>query len=159
MKPSNLNTEGMGIISGLLLPVKDANVLLPNVSVAEVVDYQAPQNQEGNPDWYLGTVSWRGIDLPVVSFEVANGQTAGEIGDNPRIVVINNIGSHHEKIAFFAIVTQNIPRLVKIDSSNIEENTSDKTGVAEKMNVAINDEVAAIPDIEYLQGLLHKQFG
>ena len=109
----------------------------------------------------MGTVSWRGVDLPVISFEAANGSKAGKVGEgeNPRIIVINNIGSHHEKLAFFALVTQNIPRLVKVDNSNIEENTSDKKGAAEKLNVAINDEVAAIPDIDYLQDLLFKQIG
>lgn len=45
---------------------------------------------------------------------------------------------------------------MKVESNNIEENTSDKTGVAEKINIAINDEVATIPDIEYLESLIHQ---
>ncbi|MCP5208330.1 MAG: chemotaxis protein CheW [Hahellaceae bacterium] len=152
----NQTVENIQIIPGLLFPVKDKTLLLPNVSVAEVVDYQTPIAEENAPHWYLGKISWRGLMLPVISFEAANGGSVSEKGENPRIAVINNIGTHHQDVAFFAFVTQNIPRLVKVESNNIEENTSDKTGVAEKINIAINDEVATIPDIEYLESLIHQ---
>jgi chemosensory pili system protein ChpC len=152
----NQAIETIQIIPGLLFPMKDKTLLLPNVSVAEVVDYQTPIAEDNAPHWYLGEISWRGLMLPVISFEAANGGSVSERGENPRIAVINNIGTHHQNVSFFAFVTQNIPRLVKVESNNIDENTSDKTGVAEKINISINDEVATIPDLEYLENLIYQ---
>ena len=39
---------------------------LPNVAVAEVVAYRAPDEVEGGPEWLLGKLSWRGQEVPVV---------------------------------------------------------------------------------------------
>lgn len=150
------NADKVQVIPGLLLPVKGKTLLLPNVSIAEVIDYQEPIAEENAPDWYLGEISWRGLMLPVISYEAANGGNVSERGENPRIAVINNIGNHQQAVAFFAFVTQNIPRLVKVEDSKIEENTSDKTGIADKINITVYDEVATIPDIEYLESLIFK---
>ncbi|PID43747.1 MAG: chemotaxis protein CheW [Proteobacteria bacterium] len=147
--------EGGDIISGLLLPIADMDLLLPNVSVAEVVDYQTPEPDPAKPDWLLGTVFWRGQALPVVSFEVMNGGSRAAPGENPRLIVINSIGVHHKEIPFFALVTRSIPRLIKIDYENIAEEEKEK-GPAEKMKVMTQGEPATIPDMDYLEKLLYE---
>jgi chemosensory pili system protein ChpC len=152
---SSKKAESIQVIASLLLPVKGKTLLLPNVSVAEVVDYQTPKAEPNAPQWFLGKISWRGLTIPLISFEAANGEDLARFGENPRIAVINSIGTHQD-VAFFAFVTQNIPRLVKVDNSNIEENTSDRTGPAEKINVTVYDEVATIPNIEFLESMIFK---
>ena len=112
-----LETES--VIASLYLPVSNKQLLLPNVSVAEVVAYQAPKNLDEAPDYFLGTVSWRGIDIPVVSYELANGLKLNETSSTARIAVINTIGEHINTLPFFAIITQCIPRLVKVSDDII----------------------------------------
>lgn len=145
--------EAPSELASLYIPVADKNLLLPNVTVAEVVDYQTPTEKSGTPDYFLGSVKWRGVDIPLVSYEIANGEQGNEQSSNARIAVINTIGDHQKQLPFFAIVTQGIPRLVKVNSDAIESADS-KTGPADSMNVKLDGEDATIPNIEHLEQLV-----
>lgn len=146
-------SESQSVISSLYLPVSEKNLLLPNVCVAEVVDYQEPSKQEDAPDYYLGKVKWRGIDVPVVSYEIANGAKSARKSANARIAVVNAIGDHSPKLPFFAIVTRGIPRLVKITEDAIKISRK-KKGPADAALVRIDGEDATIPKIDYLESLV-----
>lgn len=41
-------------LTGLLVPLADRTLLLPNVVVAELIPYRAPQVTPGMPAWFLG---------------------------------------------------------------------------------------------------------
>ena len=64
-------------LTGLLVPLADRTLLLPNVAVAELIPYRAPQVTEGTPDWFLGQIAWRDLRLPLLSFEAASGGPFG----------------------------------------------------------------------------------
>ncbi|TNC80333.1 MAG: chemotaxis protein CheW [Oleiphilus sp.] len=144
-------SEVLEIISSFYLPICAGKLLLPNVSVAEVVEYQKPETAEG-PETLLGMVRWRGIQVPLISFELANGQSFS-ISKTSRIAVINSVGEHSERHPFFSIVTQGIPRLVKITEDSIEP-SDEKPGPAEAAKVRIDGEEASIPDLAYLESLI-----
>jgi chemosensory pili system protein ChpC len=148
-------SDSQKIIACLYLPIHQQQLLLPNVSVAEVVSYQAPTELKGKPEYLLGLVSWRGINIPLLSFELANQQNSLKASPHARIVVINSIGEHHEKLPFFAIVTQGIPRLVKVASDLIKpvKGPNDK---AERSTIKLDGEEAIIPDLDYLESLAVK---
>ena len=55
-------------LTGLLVPLADRTLLLPNVAVAELIPYRAPQVSEGMPEWFLGQIAWRDLRLPLLSF-------------------------------------------------------------------------------------------
>lgn len=138
------------------MPINQQQLLLPNVSVAEVVGYQAPETPSGKPDYFLGYVTWRGINIPLISYELANGQSSSKVSNNPRIVVINSIGEHHEALPFFAILTQGIPRLVKVASDLIKPVKGQTANKAEISSVHLDGEEAIIPDLPYLEALAFK---
>lgn len=145
------------IIACLYLPVNQQQLLLPNVSVAEVVGYQAPEAALDKPDYFLGYVTWRGISIPLISYEAANGKSANKLSANTRIAVINSIGEHHEALPFFAILTQGIPRLVKV-ASDLIKSVKDHTGnKAESSYITLDGEEAIIPDLTYLEALAFKE--
>jgi chemosensory pili system protein ChpC len=146
-------TESESVIASLYLPVSNKQLLLPNVSVAEVVTYQEPKKLIEGPDYFLGTVHWRGIDVPVVSYELANGLTLNETTSSARIAVINTIGEHQNALTFFAIITQGIPRLVKV-SEDIIKKTKQKKGVADAAIIMVDGEDAIIPNLDYLESLV-----
>jgi chemosensory pili system protein ChpC len=147
-------SDSQKIIACLYLPVHQQQLLLPNVSVAEVVGYQTPTEPKDKPDYFLGYVSWRGINIPVISFELANQQNSLKTPSNARIVVINTIGDQHEKLPFFAIVTQGIPRLVKVASDLIKP-VKGKNDKAELATVKLDGEEAVIPNLAYLETLAY----
>lgn len=145
-------SDSQKIIACLYLPVHQQQLLLPNVSVAEVVSYQTPTESKGKPDYFLGYVSWRGINIPLISYELANQQNSLKAQASARIVVINTIGEHHEDLPFFAIVTQGIPRLVKVASDLIKP-VKGRNDKAELSTIKLDGEEAVIPDLSYLESL------
>ncbi|MFT6028303.1 MAG: chemosensory pili system protein ChpC [Oleiphilaceae bacterium] len=149
-------SDTQNIIACLYLPVNQQQLLLPNVSVAEVVGYQAPETPRDKPDFFLGYVTWRGISIPLISYELANGQSSNKMATNAQIAVINSIGEHHEVLPFFAIPTQGIPRLVKVASDLIKPVKSQTKHKAEIASIKLDGEEAIIPDLNYLEALAFK---
>lgn len=140
------------IISSLYLPITDGKLVLPNVSVAEVIEYSRPTMREGFPHYYLGDISWRGIDVPLLSFEEINGGSRPPKNTEVRIAVLNNVGTDSKKLPFVAIVTQGLPRLVKV-SEDIIQQAVDSTLPAEHSRIRVDGEDAIIPNLSYLESL------
>ena len=149
--------ESLSIIASFYLPVTGNNLVLPNVSVAEIVDYQAPKPVEDTPEWLLGNIEWRGVTLPVISYELLNDQPLPESSENLRVAVINTIGTEHTELPFFAIITRGIPSQTKVDKDSIKEIEEDeKKGPAEIVKVNIQGDIAIIPNLEYIEGMILK---
>lgn len=138
----------------VLIPVLGGNLLLPNVSIAEVVDYAEADAPAGAPSWLLGQLSWRGISLPLISYDAANGgapvlpQT-----HRGRIAVLNTADEQHGKLPFLAIVTQGIPRQTKVEEAVLTPGDG-SPGPADLSIVAFAGELARIPNLEYLKQLV-----
>ena len=47
-------------IRGLMIPVTNGRVLLPNASVAEVITLSTPEKVPNAPEWLMGRINWRG---------------------------------------------------------------------------------------------------
>jgi len=75
-------------LTGLLLPLADRHLVLPNVAIAELIDFQRGEPASDAPPWYLRQVTWRDRQLPLISFEAACGE-ASVTGERSRIVVLN----------------------------------------------------------------------
>jgi chemosensory pili system protein ChpC len=102
-------------LTGLLMPLSDRTLLLPNVAVAELIPYRAPQVTEGMPDWFLGQIAWRDLRLPLLSFEAASdGQAV--VNSGSRVAVINALGGR-PMVKFIAVLVQGIPRSIKLEAN------------------------------------------
>lgn len=135
---------------GLLLPLADRTLVMPNVAVAELIDYQRGSFDLESPPWYLGLVSWRDRQIPLLSFESAcGGKTV--IGDRARIVVLNALGGR-PNLKFIALLVQGIPRSHKLDSQLSYVDVPLCT--LEKAAVQVAEQVAKVPDLLGLEALL-----
>lgn len=137
-------------IATLLIPVSGKLLVLPNVSVAEVIPWREPVREEDVPTWYLGRIQWRSVDVPVVSFEAINDEPFATQGRNRRIAILNNV-TGDPNLPFCGIVTEGLPRLMRVMSDEIVEDTDSLRGPAEALRVFVSGERAAIPDVGYLQ--------
>ena len=138
-------------LTGLLLPLADRNLILPNVAVAELIDYQPPGTFDlDTPPWYLGLVTWRDRQIPLLSFESACGQKI-VIGERARIVILNALGGRPE-LKFVALLVQGIPRSYKLDSqlSYVDVPLCS----LEQAAVQVGEQVAKVPDLLALETLL-----
>ena len=60
------------IVRSQIITLNGFNLVLPNTCIAEVINYIEPTPVEDAPEWFLGNILWRGITIPIVSFEEAN---------------------------------------------------------------------------------------
>ncbi|WP_417661544.1 chemotaxis protein CheW [Pseudomonas sp.] len=135
----------------LAIPLADRTLLIPNVVVAELIPYRAPQPSAGMPAWFLGQINWRDLRLPLLSFEAASDGQA-QIGGNARVAVINAPGGR-EKVKFIALLVQGIPRSVKV-VSDLGTAPGATLSPLELDAVLVGDEVVKIPDLIALEQLL-----
>ena len=146
-------SENTETLSCVMIPMNGRQLLLPNVSIAEVVDFASTDKPANAPEWLAGTLDWRGLSLPVISYDAANGGEATAPGGNRgRIVVLNTIGDKHDAVPFMALVTQGIPSQTRLTSDQVKRIEGD-TGSADLMQVEVDGETAYIPDLGFLESL------
>ncbi len=145
-------------IATLLIPVSGKQLVLPNVSVAEVIPYRDPQRDEDVPTWYLGEIEWRSLRVPVVSFEAINDEPFATPGRQRRIAILNAVDDCPE-LPFFAFVTEGLPRLMRVMNDDITRDEDAHAGPAEICRVLLAGERAAIPDVAYIQQQLRNRPG
>lgn len=140
----------------VLIPVHGRQLLLPNVSIAEVVDFEGTETGANTPDWLVGFVDWRGQKLPVISYDAANhGQFVVPGENRGRIIVLNTIGPGHQKSPFMALVTQGIPSQTRLDEDQVRQLDAEP-GPADLMQVEVDGDIAWIPNLEHLESLAAK---
>ena len=137
-----------------LIPLADMRLLLPTTCIAEIVDWREPEAVDGAPAWLLGILEWRGLRIPLLSFEAANGRPRGEVSRRGRIAVLNGIGGDPE-LPFYALQLQGIPRLVQVDQANI--GTISEPGESLPLvrdHAMLQDAEVLIPDLDGLEALI-----
>ncbi len=142
-------------IRGLMIPVTNGRVLLPNASVAEVITLSVPDKIPNAPEWLMGRVNWRGWRLPLFSFSLLAGLALDEGSRGTRVTVLKAL-SGHPKMPFMAMLAQGFPRLTTISpESLIPSNESIPTRPGVLMNVMVRDDQAIIPDLGQIEQLIY----
>lgn len=135
----------------VLVPAGDLRLLLPNATVAEVITQPTPEPVEGAPDWLLGRIAWRGWRVPLVSFTELAGTGEGDAELTVRVAVLKALGGN-PKLPFIAVLTQGFPRLTTLNAELIIPTHDGKPlppGV--RAHVLVRDDVAMIPDLEWIE--------
>lgn len=137
----------------LMLPMSEHQLLAPTVSIAEIVSYVHPSPVADAPHWLLGQVEWRKQTVPLLSLEALRGEASAALGPRTRIAVFNNTGVSDE-LPFFAVVTQGIPRLTRVQAAIIQEDTGQAPKPFERMRVELEGEACSIPDVAALEQVI-----
>lgn len=146
---------GSGDIRGVLLPVGSRFLLLPNSAVAEVIGYREPQTDAAAPDWWLGRIEWRGLRVPVVSFEQATGRREPVRGSQRARIAILNTLSGNAALPYIGVYTLGISRLIRVTEDDLEEDGSGSPGSPLVLEaIRIDEQPAWIPDMDVLEQMV-----
>lgn len=143
----------------VLVPVGNLRLLLPNASIAEVITQSRPEPVSGGPAWLLGRIAWRGWRVPLVSFTELAGTEEGDAELVVRVAVLKALGGN-AAMPFIAVQTQGFPRLTTLNAELIIPTHDGKQlppGV--RAQVLVRDDVAMIPDLEWIEATLLDLFG
>ncbi len=132
-----------------VLPMCAEPIIVPSITVAEVIDYTPPEPMHGAPAWFMGTVEWRSVTIPVVSFERFNHLSESRQGADSKLAIMNVVSNQHY-MRFFALVVQGIPKPVRIQNDSLEkQDESMSDGVA--MKVLHGGQITLIPDMDAIE--------
>ncbi len=141
----------------LWVPLEEVNLLVPNVAIAEVINYQPLDLIHDGPDWLLGCLRWREQELPVISVERLCGFNLPQGERGSRISVINSTIPGSD-LSFYAIVTAGIPRLFSADDDALGGSMLGERELPDTVVdcVKIGNEEALLPDLEKIQVMVGK---
>jgi len=132
----------------VLIPLRDGQLLLPSVSIAEIMPWRRIKVVEGLPDWCLGLLGWRGETVPVVRFERLNQPRSEGPAPGRCLVVMNRTGGGSAR--FYALAAEGLPRLVQLAEGDLNEQ-DERLGRAEARFVKVGAESASIPNLHFLE--------
>lgn len=141
-----------GTIACLLAPITGKQLLLPSVTVAEVLpvgELQPPP--AGAAPWHCGFLQWRDQLVPVVAFETLNGEGAPR--ETARVAILNGISAQRD-LPFYGLVVQGVPSSAKVKIAQLEDLEGAPTGPAEFLKVRYVGELAVIPDLDAVESSL-----
>jgi len=138
----------------LTLGIHGADLLLPNTLVAEVTEVASIEPAASSPDWLKGFVSWRGRNVPLVSFEPLIGLVPAEGHDEIRMVVLNTLNGN-PKIPFIAMEIHGLPRPSSLRNDMLQYDESEKQEepvVLSRMRA--EGESVLIPNLDAIERML-----
>ena len=141
-------------IRGLMIPVTNGRVLMPNANVAEVISYSNPDRIAAAPEWLLGRINWRGWRLPLFSFSLLAGMAMDERTSGGRVTVMKALGGN-PRMPYIAMLAQGFPRLTTITPEILVptgENAMQRPGVM--IDLLVRDDTAIIPDLHQIELLI-----
>ncbi|WP_455235141.1 chemotaxis protein CheW [Thiogranum longum] len=146
-------------VRSLWIQLEEANLLVPNVAIAEVINYQPLDLIQEGPDWLLGKLRWRDHNLPVISMERIFGFSLPQGERGSRISVINSVKAE-SSLPFYAMVTAGIPRLFSADADALGDSLMNTKYLPDTVAdcVRIGSEEALIPNLEIIQSLVEQNW-
>jgi chemosensory pili system protein ChpC len=144
--PKRIEHKKIQEVASLLIPLQGQSILLPNVTVAEIVPVSQVQLIENAPAWYIGNCQWRELVVPVLSLEALNGEVRPPLNKRARFAVLNSTGLHAD-LPFIAIITQGLPRLARVSEDEISMLEDAENRAYDLMHVSWAGEHTIIPNI------------
>ncbi len=141
-------SEMVAELPTFIVPLQRSKLLLPNASVAEIIPYEPLQRIQDTPDWFLGLLGWRGVQVPVISIEmltVARSTFSLVSVSSASLVVVRGV-TDSENVPYFAIVAQTLPHLVRLSADALHEIAEEPAGT-ELARARLGDDIVAIPDL------------
>jgi chemosensory pili system protein ChpC len=130
-------------------------IILPADNVAEIIPYEPLQRLQDTPDWFLGLLGWRGVQLPVVSFEMLTIERASfslVSVASASMVIVRGL-SDQQTLPFYALVSQTQPTGHTLDAEMLFE-TGEAVERTEIQKVRFHNDVLSIPNLDYIEAAL-----
>lgn len=137
----------------LVLPLYGMSLLVPNTIVAEVIDYKPAQSAGHMPEWMIGMLSWRGRNVPVISFERLLGQDTASHNEGRRYIVCNTLNGN-PRVPFIALEVQGIPHLTMVNNAMLEQDSEEHREPAILANLRLSEESVIVPNIDVMEKML-----
>ncbi len=146
------------LIKSIILTLKNELIVVPNATVAEIISVNDVYEVKGSPQWVLGKTRWRGIELPVVSYEAAGGDNAQAVNINTQVAVMYSASEDEDKnYPYIGLAMHGVPHVSTFSRDQIKTDefaSAEHPMVAQK--VRLNGAAAGILDLDAIEGMLQQ---
>lgn len=143
-------------VACVLVALHDRQLLLPNVTVAEVVRMQRIQAVGNAPDWLVGMTSWRGKVIPVLSPEHVLADR-GDPEPPPRTsscsLLVMNRSRPVEGMEFYVLLVRSLPRMLWVAAEDLTV-VDGPLGAAEVAKLRLGRDEVTVPRLAYFEELV-----
>lgn len=147
--------DALDSLNGLIVPLTEQGLLLPNVAVAELVSFRITREQPDAPAWFLGWTRWRDQQVPLVDPYALLGQSRDDSGRQPRTLIMNAVGGR-EGVHFIGMRVWSIPRSRKVLRGEISEAGTPSPFITQRVQLADEPDLLMIPDLEAIESALEQ---
>jgi chemosensory pili system protein ChpC len=153
----NRKTRSQAHVHALLVPLRQASLLIPTALVAEVVNVDALLPVPRSAEWVLGLLNWRARPVPVISFDALLGH--GVHGANPRskMVIFYPLAGRHAW-DFFAVVSSGEPQpraFTEQEGATLKSAVAANPSPYLSATLMLDGRASGIPDLEALNRLFY----
>lgn len=144
-------------IKCVIFTLRKENVIVPNALVAEIISVKDIQAAKNVPEWYLGNLTWRGLNVPLLSFEAAAGDEVLSVNLNTQAVVLYGVGADGvaDENPYLALVMSGVPHVSNFSREQIKsdgEETEEHPMISQK--VRINGARVSVLDVDSMVDML-----
>ena len=143
----------------VILTLRSENVMVPNASIAEIISAKDTFQVENAPDWYVGKMTWRGVDVPLVSFEAAAGVEFKNVNLNTQVAVIYAVTKDAQH-PYVGLVISGVPHVSSFTKDQIitdpESLLEEETHPMIAQKTRINGAAVSILDIGAIEKMVIK---
>ncbi len=143
-------------LNAMLLPLRDAQLLLPNLAMADALAAsELRPAADGAPDWLAGWIVWQSLDLPVLHFERLHGSGLAVSGRRARVVVLKPANAS-TGLPRCGLLCDGHPQLLSLRRDAIEALPLRASDAAERVlaRVRVDGREALIPDLAAIEARL-----
>jgi chemosensory pili system protein ChpC len=121
----------------VLIPVGQKHLLLPNAAVAEIFSFREPKVRVDAPRWLLGMLDWRGLNIPVITWErLVEKQEPAWKSQRMYIAILNTLNKN-PAVTHIGLLSIGVSRLIRIRADVLTED-NDETLVSPLIKSAIH---------------------
>lgn len=149
--------DGSQVIKCIILTLRSENVMVPKGAMVEIISAKDTSHMDDVPDWYLGKMPWRGVDVPLVSFEAAGGVEAKQINLNTQVAVLYTV-NEDAKCPYIGLVISGVPHVSNFSRDQIitdpESLLEDDSHPMVAQKTRINGAAVSILDIDAIESMI-----
>ncbi len=142
-------TEDM--IIALLCQQRNTPLLIPNISVAEIVDIRTIDYQK-NCEEQFGIADWRNQRICIVSIDGLLDGRKDLVSDQAKIVVMHTLSSQ-AKTKFYGIIIDETPRMIKVTVDDLQPVDEDRPAYIQSFSL-LDGQKVAIPNLQFIESVL-----
>jgi chemosensory pili system protein ChpC len=148
-------------IKCMILTLQSENVIVPKTAIAEILSVKDAMDIANMPEWYVGKMLWRGVNVPLVSFEAAGGDNVKKVNLNTQVAMLYSIKKDTE-YPYLGVVISGVPHEADVAEGQItldEHAMKSNTNPMAAMKARINGAAVSVLNLGAIEAMVIKAEG